>query len=57
MQFGPEIRPATRLSEDGKPRTRIILVEDHAILREGLKALIESESDFDIVGDFWRVEE
>jgi DNA-binding NarL/FixJ family response regulator len=28
------------------------LVEDHAILREGLKALIEIESDFDIVGDF-----
>jgi DNA-binding NarL/FixJ family response regulator len=57
MQFGPEIRPAAPINEDGRPRTRIILVEDHAILREGLKALIEIESDFDIVGDFCRVED
>src|SRR5450631_836553 len=33
-------------------RIRIVLVEDHAILREGLKALILMESDFDIVGEF-----
>jgi len=41
----------------GKPRTRIVLVEDHAILREGLKALIEIETDFEITGDFGSVEE
>jgi DNA-binding NarL/FixJ family response regulator len=41
----------------GKPRTRIVLVEDHAILREGLKALIEIETDFEIAGDFGSVEE
>jgi DNA-binding NarL/FixJ family response regulator len=40
-----------------KPKIRIVLVEDHAILREGLKALIEIESDFDIVGEFGSVEE
>jgi two-component system response regulator NreC len=40
-----------------KPRTRIVLVEDHAILREGLKALIEIEPDFEIAGDFGGVEE
>src|SRR6202166_2794699 len=34
------------------PRIRIVLVEDHAILREGLRALILMESDFDIVGEF-----
>ena len=34
------------------PRTRIVLVEDHAILREGLKALIEFEPDFEVAGDF-----
>jgi DNA-binding NarL/FixJ family response regulator len=39
------------------PRTRIVLVEDHAILREGLKALIEIEPDFEITGDFGTVEE
>jgi DNA-binding NarL/FixJ family response regulator len=34
------------------PRTRIVLVEDHAILREGLRALIEIEADFEVTGDF-----
>jgi DNA-binding NarL/FixJ family response regulator len=33
------------------------LVEDHAILREGLKALIEIEPDFDVVGEFGSVED
>src|SRR6267378_3773238 len=40
-----------------KPRTRIVLVEDHAILREGVKALLEIEPDFEIAGDFGGVEE
>lgn len=34
------------------PRVSIVLVEDHIILREGLKALIEIEPDFEIVGEF-----
>jgi len=29
----------------------IVLVEDHAILREGLRALIEQESDLEVVGE------
>lgn len=33
-------------------RIRIVLVEDHEILREGLKALIDLEPDFEIAGDF-----
>jgi DNA-binding NarL/FixJ family response regulator len=40
-----------------QPRIRIVLVEDHAILREGLKALIEIEADFEIVGEFGSVNE
>src|SRR3984957_11106455 len=47
MHVGSDMRP---------PRTRIILVEDHAILREGLKALIMMEADFDIVGEFANAE-
>jgi DNA-binding NarL/FixJ family response regulator len=39
------------------PRVRIVLVEDHTILREGLKALIEIEPDFEIVGEFGAVEQ
>jgi DNA-binding NarL/FixJ family response regulator len=40
-----------------KPQIRIVLVEDHSILREGLRALIEIESDFDVVGEFGSAEE
>src|ERR1700726_1731840 len=57
MQFSPDIKPAALLGREGKRRIRIVLVEDHAILREGLKALIEIEPDFDIVGEFGSVED
>ncbi|MDP8984405.1 MAG: response regulator transcription factor [Pseudomonadota bacterium] len=49
--------PASLPDPIDKPQVRIVLVEDHAILREGLKALIEIESDFDIVGEFGSVED
>jgi DNA-binding NarL/FixJ family response regulator len=42
----PRIR-ATRASSP----IRIVLVEDHAILREGLRALLELESDLEVVGE------
>lgn len=32
-------------------RCRIVLAEDHTILREGLRALLASDSEFDIVGE------
>jgi two-component system response regulator NreC len=57
MRFGPDIRPAAGLDRGDKPRLRIVLVEDHAILRDGVKVLIEMESDFEVVGDFCRVQE
>jgi DNA-binding NarL/FixJ family response regulator len=57
MQFGPEIRPAGLVDGKREARIRIVLVEDHAILREGVKALIEIESDVEVVGDFCSVEE
>jgi DNA-binding NarL/FixJ family response regulator len=40
-----------------KQKIRIVLVEDHAILREGLRALIEFEPDFAVVGEFGCVDE
>jgi DNA-binding NarL/FixJ family response regulator len=57
MQVGIDARPSTPAVSLLKPKIRIVLVEDHAILREGLKALIEIESDFDIVGEFGSVED
>lgn len=57
MQVGIDARPSIPPVTLRKPKIRIVLVEDHAILREGLRALIEIESDFDIVGEFGSVEE
>ncbi len=34
-----------------KEKQRIVIAEDHTILREGLRALISSNPDFDIVGE------
>jgi len=31
--------------------TRLLLVDDHAVVRSGLRMLLESQSDFDIVGE------
>jgi DNA-binding NarL/FixJ family response regulator len=31
---------------------RVVLVEDHTILREGLRALLASEPEFEVVGEF-----
>jgi DNA-binding NarL/FixJ family response regulator len=58
MDVGSDLRPsASLLARDSMPRIRIVLVEDHAILREGLKALILMEADFDIVGEFASAEQ
>jgi DNA-binding NarL/FixJ family response regulator len=35
-----------------KPRTRLVFLDGRALLREGLKALIDPEPEFEIAGDF-----
>ncbi len=41
-----------RASEEGmKERIRLLLVDDHPVLRAGLKALLEGEGDFEVVGE------
>jgi DNA-binding NarL/FixJ family response regulator len=57
MRFGPDIRPAALIDRADQARLRIVLVEDHAILRDGVKVLIELETDFQVVGDFCCVDE
>lgn len=41
----------TRTSDGVLARSNLVLVEDHAILREGLRALLELEPDLRIVGE------
>jgi DNA-binding NarL/FixJ family response regulator len=52
-----EVGGADFAGKPAEPRIRIVLVEDHTILREGLKALVELEADFEIVGEFASMEE
>jgi two-component system response regulator NreC len=54
MQVAPLLRSPTL---DAKVQISIVLVEDHSILRQGLRALIEIESDFNVVGEFCSVDE
>ena len=37
--------------ENAKPKKRIYLLEDHAIVREGLKVLINQEPDMEVCGE------
>lgn len=39
------------MSQSPSKRQRIVLVEDHALLREGLRALLAPESDLEVVGE------
>jgi DNA-binding NarL/FixJ family response regulator len=45
-----ELHP-THISGAEEPKSRLVLVEDHAILREGLRALLELEHDLEITGE------
>ena len=55
MQVGPDAKHDS-LPATASGRIRIVLVEDHAILRDGLKALIELEPDFHVIAEFDGVE-
>lgn len=43
-------RPAEQ-KENGKHTIRIVIADDHAVLRESLSALIASQPDFEVVGN------
>jgi two-component system, NarL family, nitrate/nitrite response regulator NarL len=44
-------------SAEGRQRTRIVLVDDHALFREGLARLLGAEADFDVVAQCGTVDE
>ena len=33
------------------PRTRVLIADDHPLIRSGLRALLARESDFEVVGE------
>ena len=33
------------------PKIRCLLVDDHTLFRQGVRRLLESESDFEVVGE------
>jgi DNA-binding NarL/FixJ family response regulator len=42
---------ANSLATDATP-IRIILIDDHAVVREGVRAVLETDTDFSVVGEF-----
>jgi DNA-binding NarL/FixJ family response regulator len=46
------VQPATPSQEAQLQPIRIILVDDHAIVREGVRAVLDEHSDFSVVGEF-----
>src|ERR1700733_8257813 len=56
MQVGADRKHDSLVGEEDSGRIRIVLVEDHAILRDGLKAPIELDPEFRVVAEFDAVE-
>jgi two-component system response regulator NreC len=57
VQVPHNTNPAMLFKLESKSKIRIVLVEDHSIMRESLRALIEVYPDFDVVADFENAEE
>jgi len=36
---------------EGRVAVRILLIDDHRVVRTGLRAVLEAEADFDVVGE------
>ena len=41
----------TAANEAGAPRIRTLIVDDHAVVRTGLRKVLEAESDIEVVGE------
>ena len=39
------------MEADGAARIRVVVVDDHAVVRRGLRAFLDTEPDIDVVGD------
>jgi DNA-binding NarL/FixJ family response regulator len=47
---GPELTPADQDPPGDQGRTRVLIVEDHTVVAEGLAALINHQTDMEVVG-------
>jgi DNA-binding NarL/FixJ family response regulator len=43
--------PVSRQSDADQPRIRVFLLDDHEVVRRGLKGLLEAEADIEVVGE------
>jgi two-component system response regulator NreC len=55
-QQGQEAQPATEEARLLQETIGIVLADDHAVVRSGLKLLLESESDFEVVAEAGDIE-
>lgn len=46
-----ETRPPKRKAADEKRRIRVLLVDDHSVMRQGLAMLLGEESDIEVIGE------
>jgi two-component system, NarL family, response regulator NreC len=51
QSFDAQFRPEASQPESAQPPIRVLLADDHDILREGLKALLSMQGDVAIVGE------
>src|ERR1700730_16277501 len=58
MKFGSEAISHVVTHSDSidlKPKLRIVLVQGHEVLREGLEILLEKQSEFSVIGSFGNI--
>jgi DNA-binding NarL/FixJ family response regulator len=41
----------TRLDAESAPRLRVLIVDDHPVVRSGIASLLATQADFEVVGD------
>jgi PAS domain S-box-containing protein len=53
------VPPFSRVAQDvhEEPRVRVLLVDDHAMVRQGLRSVLDSYADIEVVGEAWNGEE
>jgi CheY-like chemotaxis protein len=55
-QSGQQVEHGTDAPRTAQDTIRIVLADDHAVVRSGLKMLLESESDFEVVAEAGDIE-